>query len=96
MIIYGQRTVDDRIAFGGRGAPYHFGSRVRPAYDHVPRCSRHCATCWSSSSPLWAAEPLRWLGINAGLRAMTWADHREARTGRPSRLASGFERFVGG
>ncbi|MEU4424539.1 FAD-binding oxidoreductase [Actinoplanes sp. NPDC024001] len=36
MIIYGQRTADDRLAFGGRGAPYHFGSRVRPEYDLVP------------------------------------------------------------
>ena len=36
MIIYGQRTADDRLAFGGRGAPYHFGSRVDPAYDRVP------------------------------------------------------------
>ncbi len=34
--IYGQRTADGRIAFGGRGAPYHFGSRVRPAFDHDP------------------------------------------------------------
>lgn len=33
MIIYGQRTTDGRIAFGGRGAPYHFGSSVRPEYD---------------------------------------------------------------
>jgi glycine/D-amino acid oxidase-like deaminating enzyme len=33
MIIYGQRTADGRFAFGGRGAPYHFGSRVRPAFD---------------------------------------------------------------
>lgn len=33
MIIYGQRTADDRIAFGGRGAPYHFGSRMRPEFD---------------------------------------------------------------
>jgi glycine/D-amino acid oxidase-like deaminating enzyme len=33
LIIYGQRTEDDRLAFGGRGAPYHFGSRVRPEYD---------------------------------------------------------------
>jgi glycine/D-amino acid oxidase-like deaminating enzyme len=32
-IIYGQRTVDGRIAFGGRGAPYHFGSAVRPGFD---------------------------------------------------------------
>ena len=28
LVIYGQRTADDRIAFGGRGAPYAFGSRV--------------------------------------------------------------------
>jgi glycine/D-amino acid oxidase-like deaminating enzyme len=33
MIIYGQRTADDRLAFGGRGAPYHFGSKMRPEYD---------------------------------------------------------------
>ena len=25
LIIYGQRTADDRLAFGGRGAPYFFG-----------------------------------------------------------------------
>ncbi|MFG1604658.1 NAD(P)/FAD-dependent oxidoreductase [Actinoplanes sp. NPDC049265] len=37
LVIYGQRTADDRLAFGGRGAPYHFGSRIRPGYDHVPR-----------------------------------------------------------
>ncbi|XVV17244.1 NAD(P)/FAD-dependent oxidoreductase [Actinoplanes sp. CA-131856] len=36
MIIYGQRTADDRLAFGGRGAPYHFGSRIEPGYDQVP------------------------------------------------------------
>jgi glycine/D-amino acid oxidase-like deaminating enzyme len=37
LVIYGQRTVDNRLAFGGRGAPYHFGSRVRPEYDRHPR-----------------------------------------------------------
>jgi glycine/D-amino acid oxidase-like deaminating enzyme len=36
LIIYGQRTADDRLAFGGRGAPYHFGSRVRASYDREP------------------------------------------------------------
>jgi glycine/D-amino acid oxidase-like deaminating enzyme len=36
LIVYGQRTADDRLAFGGRGAPYHFGSRVRRSYDQVP------------------------------------------------------------
>lgn len=33
LIVYGQRTADDRLVFGGRGAPYHFGSRIRPEFD---------------------------------------------------------------
>jgi len=33
MIIYAQLTHDGRIAIGGRGAPYHFGSRVRASFD---------------------------------------------------------------
>lgn len=37
VIIYGQRTADGRLAFGGRGAPYHFGSRVSPGQDREPR-----------------------------------------------------------
>jgi len=30
LIIYAQRTADDRIALGGRGAPYPYGSKLRP------------------------------------------------------------------
>ncbi len=37
VICYGQRTADGRIVFGGRGAPYHFGSRVRPSFDQEPQ-----------------------------------------------------------
>ena len=37
LIIYGQRTADNRIAFGGRGAPYHWGSTISPRFDRVPR-----------------------------------------------------------
>jgi len=33
LIIYGQRTADNRIAFGGRGAPYHYGSSIKPQHD---------------------------------------------------------------
>ena len=33
LVIYGQRTDDGRFAFGGRGAPYHFGSAIRPEFD---------------------------------------------------------------
>lgn len=172
LIIYGQRTADDRIAFGGRGAPYHFGSRVRPAYDREPGVftaladvlaelfptlagvpithawggplgvardwlasvgvDRATGLAWAGGyvgdgvgtsnlagrtladlltgrdteltalpwvghrSPRWEPEPLRWLGVNLGLQVMTAADRTETRTGRPSRLATMFGRFVGG
>lgn len=33
LIIYGQRTADGRLAFGGRGAPYHFGSAIADEFD---------------------------------------------------------------
>ncbi|MGA2210334.1 MAG: FAD-dependent oxidoreductase, partial [Acidimicrobiales bacterium] len=46
-------------------------------------------------SPRWEPEPLRWLGVNAGLVAMQWADRVEARTGRPSRLASAVDKLTG-
>jgi glycine/D-amino acid oxidase-like deaminating enzyme len=34
-IDYLQRTRDDRIAFGGRGSLYHWGSAIRPEWDCV-------------------------------------------------------------
>ncbi|MGH9303592.1 MAG: FAD-dependent oxidoreductase, partial [Acidimicrobiales bacterium] len=53
--------------------------------------------CWvDHASRRWEPEPLRWLGVNAGLAVMTLADRSEARTGRPSRLAAGFGRLTGG
>jgi glycine/D-amino acid oxidase-like deaminating enzyme len=163
LIVYGQRTADGRMVFGGRGAPYHWGSRIRPDYDRVPavfaalertlhdlfpplrgvRITHRwggplgIARDWHPSvgfdpstglgwaggyvgdgvaaanlagqtladlitgspsartelpwvghrSRAWEPEPLRWLGANAALRAMTHADAVEARTGRPSRWA---------
>lgn len=33
MVVYGQRTEDDRIAFGGRGVPYAFGSGIDPKIE---------------------------------------------------------------
>ncbi|MBO0824191.1 MAG: FAD-dependent oxidoreductase, partial [Actinobacteria bacterium] len=172
LIIYGQRTADDRLVFGGRGAPYHFGSSVRPAFDRVPSVFEElrrtlgelfpvlapvpvshawggplgvprdwCASVgldrstgmgWAGGyvgdgvatanlagrtladlilgvdtsltrlpwvghrSPAWEPEPLRWLGVNAGLQAMRLADWEETRTGRPSVAASAVGRFLGG
>ncbi|HEX6447585.1 MAG TPA: FAD-binding oxidoreductase [Streptosporangiales bacterium] len=171
LIIYGQRTADDRIVFGGRGAPYHFGSRIRPEFDRDERVfellrqtlvelfplvagatithrwggalgitrdwhatvglNRGTGLAWAGGyvgdgvgttnlagrtlrdlilgrhtpltglpwvghrSPVWEPEPLRWLGANAGLRAMTWADAAESRGGGPSRLAAVVDRALG-
>jgi glycine/D-amino acid oxidase-like deaminating enzyme len=171
LVIYGQRTADDRLVFGGRGAPYHFGSRIRPGFDRDDRVFEALRATlvdlfpvvadaaithrwggalgisrdWTASVGLdaatgigwaggyvgdgvsttnlagrtltdlvlgrdtdltrlpwvghrsrqWEPEPLRWLGINAGLRAMTWADQEEARTGRPSRLAKVVAPLIG-
>ena len=36
LIIYAQRTADDRIAIGGRGAPYHFRSTIKDEFDLEP------------------------------------------------------------
>jgi len=170
LIIYGQRTADGRLAFGGRGAPYHFGSRIAPSFDRVPRVfealratlvdlfpvlrnaaithrwggplgvardwhasvglDQDTGLAWAGGyvgdgvsttnlagrtltdlilrrrSPLidlpwvghhsrnWEPEPVRWLGVNAALRAMTWADAAETRRGRPSRLASTVNRLM--
>ena len=52
VYVYLQRTADGRIAIGGRGIPYRFGSRTdgrgetapldgrQPAREAAPRCSR--------------------------------------------------------
>ena len=47
------------------------------------------------ASPRWEPEPLRWLGANLGLRAMSWADRAEARHGGQSRLAGLVNRALG-
>ncbi|MFP3465200.1 NAD(P)/FAD-dependent oxidoreductase [Leifsonia sp. SIMBA_070] len=41
LIVYGQRTADNRFAFGGRGARYHAGSAIQPGYDRSPRVREH-------------------------------------------------------
>ena len=41
LVIYGQRTADNRFAFGGRGARYHWGSAIKPEYDRVDSVFEH-------------------------------------------------------
>ena len=43
----------------------------------------------------WEPEPVRWLGANAALRAMTWADAAERRGSRSSRMASAVNAIMG-
>jgi glycine/D-amino acid oxidase-like deaminating enzyme len=64
MVIYGQRTADDRLAFGGRGAPYHFASRIEPAFDRDDRVhAKIRSTLWDLFPQLGdAAVTHRWGG----------------------------------
>jgi glycine/D-amino acid oxidase-like deaminating enzyme len=41
LLIYGQRTADNRFAFGGRGARYHWGSAVDPAFERDDQVFEH-------------------------------------------------------
>ncbi len=41
LIFYAMHTADGRIAIGGRGAPYHYGSRLSEAYERVPKVQEH-------------------------------------------------------
>lgn len=58
LVVYGQRTADGRVAFGGRGAPYHFGSQVRPDYDRDPRVFAALRTALHELLPEVAGVPL--------------------------------------
>ena len=51
LLVYGQRTADNRFAFGGRGARYHWGSSIRPEYDRVPEVFDHLARTLTSIFP---------------------------------------------
>ena len=55
LVIYGQRTRDGRLAFGGRGGRYHFGSMVDSSLDRQPRVHEAVATILRSLFPA-AAE----------------------------------------
>ncbi|HOF64569.1 MAG TPA: FAD-dependent oxidoreductase, partial [Dermatophilaceae bacterium] len=46
-------------------------------------------------SPAWEPEPLRWLGVNAGLRVAGWADAEERATGRPAVLGRALSALTG-
>lgn len=86
MVIYGQRTADDRLAFGGRGAWYHWGSRMSPAFDRNDRVhvAIH-ATLRELFPALGDAEVThRWGGAVAAARDWWCAAAYDATTGMAS------------
>ncbi|CAN5365192.1 FAD-dependent oxidoreductase [soil metagenome] len=64
LLVYGQRTADNRVAFGGRGARYHWGSAIRPSYDRVPAVFEHLRRALGELFPVIADVPVthRWGG----------------------------------
>jgi hypothetical protein len=53
---YYRLTADNRILWGGYDAVYHYGKRVRPAYDQRPETFEHAATHFFRRSRSWAAS----------------------------------------
>ncbi|KRO42599.1 MAG: hypothetical protein ABR58_00040 [Acidimicrobium sp. BACL19 MAG-120924-bin39] len=64
MVIYAQLTPDGRIAFGGRGAPYHFASRVRERFDLDDQTHRRIVSAIAQHFPAAAQARIthRWGG----------------------------------
>lgn len=83
ILVYGQRTQDDRIAFGGRGAPYHFGSRLRPAFDTNRRVARHLVHALHDLLPQTAGARIthHWGGPLAAPRDWSFSVRFDPRTG---------------
>jgi glycine/D-amino acid oxidase-like deaminating enzyme len=83
LIIYGQRTTDGRMAFGGRGAPYHFRSAIRPEFDTDEGVRRLLIRALHELFPVLrdAAVTHHWGGPLAVPRDWSPSVHYEARTG---------------
>ncbi|MDT3441161.1 MULTISPECIES: FAD-binding oxidoreductase [unclassified Pseudofrankia] len=64
LIIYAQRTADGRIVLGGRGAPYHLGSRIKPSFDHEDAVFEHLRRTLGTLFPAAARAEIthRWGG----------------------------------
>jgi glycine/D-amino acid oxidase-like deaminating enzyme len=62
--MYAQRTADGRIAVGGRGKPYHYGSKVNPAGDCHPMIVAALLARLERYFPGTAIEPdFGWSGV---------------------------------
>jgi glycine/D-amino acid oxidase-like deaminating enzyme len=86
MIVYGQRTADGRFAFGGRGTPYHFGSRIRPGYDRNDGVHRLLHDTLREMFPAIGDADIthRWGGPVGAARDWWCSAHYDAATGLAS------------
>lgn len=86
MVIYGQRTADGRLAFGGRGAPYHFGSAIRPEHDTDERVRNLLGETLTGLFPALRDVEIthHWGGVLAAPRDWTCSVRFDRRTGRAS------------
>ena len=83
MVIYGQRTEDGRIAFGGRGVPYLYGSRIDPAVERDREAHDLIATALVEIFPVLAGVEIthRWGGVLGAPRNWTPAVRYDPATG---------------
>jgi glycine/D-amino acid oxidase-like deaminating enzyme len=65
VYMYAQRTTDDRIAFGGRGVPYRYGSRVDADGATQERTIRSLSALLRRFFPAAAEVPIAhaWAGV---------------------------------
>lgn len=89
LLIYGQRTADNRFAFGGRGARYHWGSSIRQDYDQVERVFSHLRRCLTDLFPESASAAVthHWGGPIGVPRDWHASASFNPATGWPSRAA---------
>ncbi|MGH9270719.1 MAG: NAD(P)/FAD-dependent oxidoreductase, partial [Ilumatobacteraceae bacterium] len=83
LIIYGQRTTDGRLAFGGRGAPYHFASRIAERFDRSDGVRDLLADALRELFPVLADVdvPFHWGGPLAVPRDWQWSVGFDRSTG---------------
>ena len=83
MVIYGQRTEDGRIAFGGRGVPYLYGSRISPSMEVRRDSHRLVHEALIDLFPMLADTPIthHWGGVLGVPRNWTPFVHFDRSTG---------------
>ncbi len=84
MVIYGQRTEDDRIAFGAAGMPYTFGSRIDRDVEFDLESHTRVHTVLVDLLPQLADVAIthRWGGVLGIPRNWTPSVHFDQATGR--------------